>query len=37
MFYRYGTPGDAARAVHARIDKGALGGRIVLLPWSASK
>jgi NADPH:quinone reductase-like Zn-dependent oxidoreductase len=25
----------AASAVHARIDKGGLGGKIVLLPWSA--
>jgi NADPH:quinone reductase-like Zn-dependent oxidoreductase len=28
-------PLAAAREVHARIDKGGLGGKIVLLPWSA--
>jgi hypothetical protein len=28
-------PLDAASAVHARIDKGRLGGKIVLQPWSA--
>jgi NADPH:quinone reductase-like Zn-dependent oxidoreductase len=28
-------PLDAAGEVHARIDKGGLGGKIVLLPWSA--
>ena len=27
-------PLAAAREVHARIDKGGLGGKIVLLPWS---
>jgi len=29
-------PLSAARDVHARIDAGGLGGKIVLLPWSAS-
>jgi NADPH:quinone reductase-like Zn-dependent oxidoreductase len=29
-------PLAAASEVHARIDKGGLGGKIVLLPWSAS-
>jgi NADPH:quinone reductase-like Zn-dependent oxidoreductase len=29
-------PLAAARAVHARIDAGGLGGKIVLLPWPAS-
>jgi NADPH:quinone reductase-like Zn-dependent oxidoreductase len=29
-------PLAAARKVHARIDAGGLGGKIVLLPWSAS-
>ncbi len=29
-------PLAAARDVHARIDKGGLGGKIVLLPWPAS-
>ena len=29
-------PLAAAREVHARIDAGGLGGKIVLLPWSAS-
>jgi NADPH:quinone reductase-like Zn-dependent oxidoreductase len=28
-------PLAAAREVHARIDRGGLGGKIVLLPWSA--
>jgi NADPH:quinone reductase-like Zn-dependent oxidoreductase len=28
-------PLEAASEVHARIDKGGLGGKIVLLPWSA--
>jgi NADPH:quinone reductase-like Zn-dependent oxidoreductase len=28
-------PLAAARAVHSRIDGGGLGGKIVLLPWSA--
>jgi NADPH:quinone reductase-like Zn-dependent oxidoreductase len=28
-------PLSAAREVHARIDRGGLGGKIVLLPWSA--
>lgn len=28
-------PLEAARAVHARIDAGGLGGKIVLLPWAA--
>jgi NADPH:quinone reductase-like Zn-dependent oxidoreductase len=28
-------PLAAAREIHARIDKGGLGGKIVLLPWSA--
>jgi NADPH:quinone reductase-like Zn-dependent oxidoreductase len=28
-------PLKAASEVHARIDKGGLGGKIVLLPWSA--
>jgi hypothetical protein len=27
----------AAREVHARIDAGGLGGKIVLLPWPASR
>jgi NADPH:quinone reductase-like Zn-dependent oxidoreductase len=27
-------PLAAARAVHARIDAGGLGGKIVLLPWA---
>jgi NADPH:quinone reductase-like Zn-dependent oxidoreductase len=26
-------PLSAARAVHARIDAGGMGGKIVLLPW----
>jgi NADPH:quinone reductase-like Zn-dependent oxidoreductase len=30
------APLAAARAVHARIDGGGLGGKIVLLPWPAS-
>jgi NADPH:quinone reductase-like Zn-dependent oxidoreductase len=29
-------PLAAAREVHARIDAGGLGGKIVLLPWPAS-
>ncbi len=29
------VPLSAAREVHARIDRGGLGGKIVLLPWSA--
>jgi NADPH:quinone reductase-like Zn-dependent oxidoreductase len=29
-------PPAAAREVHARIDAGGLGGKIVLLPWPAS-
>jgi hypothetical protein len=29
-------PLSAARAVHVRIDAGGFGGKIVLLPWSAS-
>jgi NADPH:quinone reductase-like Zn-dependent oxidoreductase len=29
-------PLAAARDVHARIDAGGLGGKIVLLPWPAS-
>jgi NADPH:quinone reductase-like Zn-dependent oxidoreductase len=29
-------PLTAAREVHARIDTGGLGGKIVLLPWVAS-
>jgi NADPH:quinone reductase-like Zn-dependent oxidoreductase len=29
-------PLAAAREVHARIDAGGLGGKIVLLPWAAS-
>jgi NADPH:quinone reductase-like Zn-dependent oxidoreductase len=28
-------PLAAASEVHCRIDKGGLGGKIVLLPWSA--
>lgn len=28
-------PLAAAGEVHARIDRGGLGGKIVLLPWSA--
>jgi NADPH:quinone reductase len=28
-------PLAAASEVHARIDRGGLGGKIVLLPWSA--
>ena len=28
-------PLAAASELHARIDKGGLGGKIVLLPWSA--
>jgi NADPH:quinone reductase-like Zn-dependent oxidoreductase len=28
-------PLAAASEVHARIDEGGLGGKIVLLPWSA--
>jgi NADPH:quinone reductase-like Zn-dependent oxidoreductase len=28
-------PLAAARDVHARIDRGGLGGKIVLLPWSS--
>jgi len=28
-------PLAAAGDVHARIDRGGLGGKIVLLPWSA--
>jgi NADPH:quinone reductase-like Zn-dependent oxidoreductase len=28
-------PLAAAREVHARIDRGGLGGKVVLLPWSA--
>ena len=28
-------PLAAASEVHARIDKGGLGGKVVLLPWSA--
>jgi len=28
-------PLAAAREVHLRIDRGGLGGKIVLLPWSA--
>ena len=30
------VPLAAANKVHARIDAGGLGGKIVLLPWSAS-
>jgi NADPH:quinone reductase-like Zn-dependent oxidoreductase len=29
-------PLAAAGEVHARIDRGGLGGKIVLLPWSAT-
>ena len=29
-------PLAAANEAHARIDKGGLGGKIVLLPWPAS-
>ena len=28
-------PLAAASEIHARIDRGGLGGKIVLLPWSA--